>query len=205
MVRYLITQSLISAWNYCFDCYEGFEEDAREDLLRTLRREPSEQTEAMRNGLDFERAVYETAAGKQRVPHEKWEPGIQAVASIIRGAQVQAKLSREIEVNGVTFLVYGILDALKAGTIYDVKFLNKSFQNADLYGKYLDSAQHPFYFYLVPEAMEFKYLVSDGSDLYVESYNQNDVRPAGEIIAEFANSIQSMGLWELYQEKWLAF
>lgn len=204
MKRYLITQSLVSAWNYCFDCYEGCEEEAREDFLRTLRREASQQTEAMRNGLVFEREVYNAAAGRQREPHKKWESGIQAVASMIRGAQVQVRLSRQIEVCGMTFLIYGILDALKAGTIYDVKFLNKSFQSVDLYGKYLGNAQHPFYFYLVPEAAEFEYLVSDGSDLYVESYHRDEARPAAEIIGEFINSIKSMDLFQLYQEKWLA-
>ena len=71
---------------------------------------------------------------------------------------------------GTCLLYTSILDALKAGTIYDVKYLNKSMGSAELAWKYLESAQHPAYFYIVPEAHEFKYLVSDGKDLYIEQY-----------------------------------
>ena len=204
MARYLMTQSLISAWAYCFDCCEGSEEEAWGAFLRVLRREPSEPTKAMQNGLDFEREVYKAAAGVSRPLHEKWEQGIQAAARMLRGAQVQVRVSREIQVEGMTFLVYGVLDALKAGVIYDVKFLNKSFANVELAGKYLDSAQHPFYFYLVPEAYEFNYLVSDGEDLYKETYYRGQVRSTEEIIQEFIHSISEYGLLPLYQEKWLA-
>lgn len=204
MERYLITQSLISAWAYCYDCYEASEESATEDFMRTLRREPSERTQAMQNGLNFEREVYAAAASMERTPHELWEPGIQAVANVIRGAQVQVRLSREIEVGGMTLLVYGILDALKAGVIYDVKFVNKDFSKVELAGKYLNSAQHPFYFYIVPEAHEFDYLVSDGQDLYKETYYRGQVRSAESIIDEFIRSISSSGLLPLYKEKWVA-
>lgn len=204
MDRYLITQSLISSWAYCYDCYESSEESAMEDFMRTLRREPSERTQEMQNGLDFEREVYAAAANMDRQPHELWEPGIQAVAKVIRGAQFQVRLSREIEVCGMTFLVYGVLDALKAGVIYDVKFVNKDFSKIELAGKYLNSAQHPFYFYIVPEAYEFNYLVSDGQDLYKETYFREQARSADSIIGEFIQSISSNGLLPLYKEKWLA-
>lgn len=204
MNRYLITQSLISSWAYCYDCYEASAESAMEDFMRTLRREPSERTREMQNGLDFEREVYATAANMVRQPHELWEPGIQAVAKVIRGAQFQVRLSREIEVAGMTFLVYGVPDALKAGVIYDVKFVNKDFSKIELAGKYLNSAQHPFYFYIVPEAHEFNYLVSDGQDLYKETYFPEQARSAGSIIGEFIQSISNNGLLPLYKEKWLA-
>jgi hypothetical protein len=104
----------------------------------------------------------------------------------------------------MTFLVYGILDALKDGTIYDVKFLNKSLGSTEVYGKYLQSAQHPFYFYLVPEAEEFSYLISDGQDLYIETYRPEICRTAAEIIEEFISSITASGHLDLYKEKWLA-
>lgn len=208
MERYLITQSLVSAWAYTFDCFEICEEDAMQDFLRTLRREEGTETEAMRNGKDFEREVYLEAAGYHRTPHPKWEPGIKAVAQVIQGAPVQVKCSRPLEVDGESFLVYGILDALKAGVIYDVKFKNKPFSNSEsdpgVYGKYLSSAQHPFYFHIVPEAYEFQYLLSDGTELYIETYRRVDVRSAESIISEFMRSIRGMGLLDLYKEKWQA-
>ena len=60
------------------------------------------------------------------------------------------------------------------------------------------------YFYIVPEAYEFQYLVSDGNDLYMERYTPDETRPLEEIIREFITGIKDMGLLEIYKEKWLA-
>ena len=222
MARYLITQSLLSSWNYTFNCFEGYEEEAQAEYLQTLRREKGEPSEAMLKGIAFENLVYSIADGSFRPayapsfpcnpnngePMERfvYPPGYQGackVAEIIQGAPVQVKAQREITVDGMDFLVYGILDALKAGTIYDVKFKNKSFGSLDLAGDYLDSAQHPAYFYIVPEASEFKYLVSDGSDIYIETYRREDTPFIGDIIYEFIDSLAGWGLLDLYKEKWL--
>lgn len=202
MERYLITQTLLSSWAYCFNAAEGYEAEAKEDFLRTLRREPKETNENMKNGIEFENEVYMAAASLPRPPHKKWEEGIVKVAPIIQGAPVQVKASRELQVGDMTFLVYGILDALKAGTIYDVKFLNSKMKDVELAGKYLESPQHPAYFYLVPEAFEFQYLVSDGKDLYIEKYSREESRHISEFIAEFINSITQLGLLDIYKEHW---
>ena len=203
-MRYLITQSLLSAWSYLFDCYEGCEEDAKTDFLNALNRVPKEKTQAMLNGIEFESEVYRQAHGLSREPHEKWETGIRKVAKIIGSAPVQVKAKREIAVGGMTFLVYGILDALKAGVIYDVKFYNKSLGADDVYGKYLGSPQHPTYFYIVPEATEFRYLVCDGEDVYEESYDKENTRDIGEIIGHFIDWLAQEDLLTVYKEKWVA-
>ena len=202
MPRFLITQSLVSSWAYMFDCMEGNEEAAEQEFIRVLRREPGEATDAMRNGIAFENAVYAEAAGAQWDTGGRWESGIKAVAAKIRGAQVQVKASRLLVIDGIEYLVYGILDALQAGIIFDVKFSSKSLSSFDAYGKYLSSPQHPFYFWLVPEALSFEYLLSDGSDVYVERYLREQTKTAAEIIAEFIRSITDMGLLPLYQEHW---
>lgn len=204
MEKYLITQSLLSAWEYMFDCHEGCEEDAKADFLLTLERQKKPQTEAMLNGIAFENEVYAHAHGLPRNPHDKWEPGIRKVAAIVGNAPVQVKAMRDIEVHGIPFLVYGILDALQAGVIYDVKFRNKSLGSDDIYGKYINSPQHPAYFYIVPEAVEFRYLVSDGEDVYQEVYTRENTRFIGDIISEFISSISSMGLLDTYKGHWKA-
>ena len=204
MPRYLITQSLVSSWAYMFDCFEGCEDDAQQEFLQTLRREPKENSEAMQKGIAFENAVYAEVAGIPRKPIDKWERGIKAVASIIRGAKVQVRASRPLEVDGTEFLVYGILDALRAGTIYDVKFSTEYLGSYDAYGKYINSPQHPFYFHLIPGAREFQYLLSDGDDYYIEVYRREQTKSAAEIISEFIRSITEMGLLDTYKEKWLA-
>lgn len=204
MERLLITQTLLSSWGYMYSCHDSAADQAYEEFLSTLNREKKPTTEAMQNGIDFENEVYKEAAGAERKPHPKWENGIKAVAGVIKGAPVQVKVSRELDIGKHRLLVYGILDALKAGTIYDVKFTNKSFNTAELAGKYLNSAQHPAYLYMVPEALEFTYLVSDGEDLYPETYMRKDSRPIEEIVKEFLDDLERYDLMRTYTEKWIA-
>lgn len=223
MEQYLMTQSLLSAWGYALNASDGYEEDAMADFLAVLKRESRERTEAMQNGIDFEDMVYKISAGTFS---PEWHPsgglnpkngeamgcyryprnyeGACKVAEIIKGAPVQIKTSRPLDAAGMNFLMYGILDALKAGTIYDVKFLNKSMGSVELAGKYLDSPQHPAYFYLIPTARKFQYLVSDGKDLYIETYEPDHTRPIGDIVEEFIHSLESMGLLDTYKKHWEA-
>lgn len=198
-----ITKTLLESWRYCFSCYEGYEEEAYADFLRTLRREPSETTEAMMNGLTFEDRVYRAAAGKTIRSDAKWREGALKVAEVIKGAQIQVPISRPIEVDGTTYLLKGVLDALKAGVIYDVKFLNKSLGSSDVYGKWLNCTQHPAYFYLVPEAHEFQYVGSDGEDIYIETYQRDQTPYIGEIIHDFLEFLKSEGLTDVFMEKWV--
>ena len=203
-MSYLITQSLISSWNYLHQCREESQESAYNDFLNTLNRITKETTPEMQNGIDFENEVYKAAAGIPRSAHPKWENGINAVATLIKGAPVQVTAQRELTIGSMNLLVYGVLDALKAGTIFDVKFSNKGFGSAELAGKYLDYSQHPTYFVIVPEAQEFKYLVSDGEDLYTECYTRKNSRPFEEIAKEFLASLEAMNLLDTYKAKWVS-
>ncbi len=203
-MSYLMTQSLISSWNYLHQCREESQESAYNDFLNTLNRIPKDTTPEMQNGIDFENEVYKAAAGIPRSAHHKWENGINAVATLIKGAPVQVTAQRELTIGSMNLLVYGVLDALKAGTIFDVKFSNKGFGSAELAGKYLDSPQHPTYFFIVPEAQEFKYLVSDGEDLYTECYTRKNSRPFEDIAKEFLESLEAMKLLDIYKSKWVA-
>lgn len=206
-MQYLMTQSLLASWSYVFKAYDP--DEAMADFLRVLNRERGEQTDAMLAGIEFESAVYRFANGDPRYLETspsclKWDNGIKAVAEHLVGAQFQVRVKRDITVGDMDFLCYGVLDGLKAGVISDVKYKVKSFGSVNFAGSYTDSAQHPMYFYLVPEAYEFQYLVSDGQDLYREVYRPDECRFIGDIIAEFIQSITEMGLLELYKEKWAA-
>ncbi len=204
-MRYLITQTLLSKWSYVFDCFEGCESDAYDEFISYLKKEPQSENAFKQNGIDFENAVYARVHGLPIAEvNPDWKNGIESVATRLNGAQTQVKASRPLTVAGMDFLVYGILDALRAGHLFDVKFSNKSFHSAELPGKYLESAQHPAYFYIVPEATDFTYLVSDGKDLYEETYTRANTRHISAIIAEFITSITSMGLLDTYKQYWQA-
>jgi hypothetical protein len=206
----LITQSLLNAYQYqftnFFDIYEKEESAqqaearARDDFISTLKREAKPTTEAMQRGIDFENLVVRICRGIPIDPDPqlvKWIPGAEQMADIVRGGSFQTALSAPLTIGNTEFLLYGRLDVLKNGTVYDIKFSGRY-----EYGKFIDSPQHPMYLALVPEAHTFTYLVYCDGFVYEESYRREDTRPIEPIVSEFITSISNMGLLPLYEENW---
>ena len=203
-MAYLMTHSLLSAWLYSMQdnpFADATQEDtSKEDFLRVLRREPTPTTEAMQNGIDFEDLVTELVRGEQPDPAKAaWMEPAQKVAGIIRGGQLQYVATRKVVVDRTEFLLYGRLDALKAGRIYDIKF-SKSYDR----GKYIDSTQHPMYLELLPSAESFTYLVSNGTELWTEEYRRDETRSIFPIIRDFVAYLDGTGLMPIYREHWVA-
>lgn len=203
-MAYLMTHSLLSAWLYSMQdnpFADATQEDtSKEDFLRVLRREPTLTTEAMQNGIDFEDLVTELVRGEQPDPAKAaWMEPAQKVAGIIRGGQLQYVATRKVVVDRTEFLLYGRLDALKAGRIYDIKF-SKGYER----GKYIDSTQHPMYLELLPSAESFTYLVSNGTELWTEKYRRDETRSIFPIIRDFVAYLDGTGLMPIYREHWVA-
>lgn len=217
-----ITKTLIESWAYPFTCFEGYEEDAYNDFLKTLKREPVEESEAIANGRAFEDLCYRMANGEKVVKEiqldeinpvsgeafetrefPKWYDGARRIVPIIEGGQIQVPVSCDLNVAGQDFWLYGICDVVKAGTIYDIKFKTKGLGSDDVYGKYLNCSQHSLYLKALPEAFRFVYLVSDGQDLYAEEYTRQTSRPIEQHIMEFWNWLKAKPeLMAIYQERW---
>ena len=189
--KFLITQSLLSSWQYSLSSGDLTE------FKEALQRKRKPPTKAMLDGQRFENIVESVATGTAIETDHEWYKPVTEIAEIIRDGQYQVKLSRDLEVNGITFICYGILDFLKAGTIYDTKF-SKTYH----VGKYLDSPQHPMYFYLCPEAREFTYIISDGKWVYQESYRPEDSEPVEHIIRRFMAFMDTFCLVDTYCENW---
>lgn len=222
-MRYLMTQSLLSAWQWLFKARDAFpfdedkaeaaEEKAEADFLRVLRRERGEPSPAMLAGRDFESLCYAIADGRFCLGRnaESGEatfpptyPGALQVARVINGGVWQAKLYKGISVGGRDFLLYGILDAVKAGVIYDIKYKTRPLGSVDLPALYADSPQHPMYFALCPEATRFEYLVSDGELLYTEAYERGDTPPIEATIGDFMGYLERANLTGVYERHWAA-
>ena len=197
MSRYLMTQSLLNSWQYQYDAYDS--EVAQDEFMKVLRREPTEQTETMKNGIDFEQLVMDYCAGKRIDEKNKWKRGIEQVGELVKGSVFQLPVYQDVNIGGVNFLLYGRLDALKAGVIRDMKF-SKSYQT----GKYLNSPQHPMYMACVPESRTFEYVISNGTDVFVEKYSRQDVTPIEETIHLYLQDMKIHGYLDLYFEKWKA-
>ena len=146
MAAYLVTHSLLSSWLHLIreNPYEDLttEGDPLAEFMLVLRREPTPRTEAMQNGIDFENLVTAIVNGHDD-PNNPWNWAAGQIAAIIKGGQLQFKARRTIQVRGMDVVLYGRLDALKAGTIYDIKF-SKGYER----GKFYSSTQHPTYILL---------------------------------------------------------
>lgn len=205
MARYLMTHSLLSSWLYAMQdnpyADATSDKDSFAEFMLTLRREPTPTTEAMQRGIDFENLVTAIVNGEQNIPPDldKWYNAASEVASIVRGGCLQYKAKKEIAVAGITFLLYGRLDALKAGAIYDIKF-SSGYEK----GKYVASTQHPTYLELIPEAQEFTYLVSNGSSVWRETYRRDETSDIRDVISDFVSWLEENNLMDIYKEHWEA-
>jgi len=195
MSRYLLTQSLISSWLYIYKAYDDFKEQAYEDFVITLNRQPKEQTPAMLDGINFENMINAVVDGL-----DSKNKNINEISSIVCGGQKQVALRKDKHISGIDFLLYGKLDYLKAGTIYDIKF-SKKYE----VGKFFDSIQHPFYMELCSEARYFEYLVSNGNDVFVERYDRREIDRIDTTVTEFIQFLYDCKLHKTYFEKWESF
>jgi hypothetical protein len=89
MTKYLLTPSLLNAYQYYI---KSTKDDAKDDFIRTLKREPF-TNEAMERGIRFENNVKSICDGKDI----------------------------EVEINKTKYLLYGRADIVKRDTIYDIK------------------------------------------------------------------------------------
>lgn len=208
--RYLITQSLLSAWMYQYNCAEGQAESAKEEFLKKLKKEPCEQNEKMLRGISFEDAVYQMLRGDSQPAYEHCESYarktkekefncIVEMAKLMHGGTYQVSVYKDKTIAGERFLLMAKCDWVKAGEILDCKRV-ETYANV---GKYWDSVQHPMYLEVIPSAKVFKYEICDGEDIYEERYTLADIpQSIDSIIEQFVTDLKETGLWDTYTELW---
>lgn len=192
MNRFLITQSLLSNWLWLYKT-----DDRYEDFIKSLNREPIQQTTAMLDGNRFENVLCATLNGATIDQTHEWYKPIMELYPILHGAQQQVAVSKNIVIDGTEYVLYGVLDFLKEGIIYDTKY-SKTYS----VGKYLDSPQHPMYLALVPEAREFQYKICDSKYIYTETYRHDEVEPIEQTIKHFIQFLKEQKLTNIYRKKW---
>lgn len=210
-MKYLITQSLLSAWLYLFNCSEDNSEQAREDFLTSLRREESVPSEEMLRGISFEDAVNAYLNGDEYAPEDHAKlyskrggeseeaECVRKVAEIMRGGTYQLTAYKDVHIAGIDFLLMAKCDWVRAGVIYDCKRVTNYEP-----GKYYESAQHPMYMEVIDTAYAFKYIVCDGSEVYTtDEYTRADIpQPIEQIITQFVQYLKSENLLETYFRYW---
>lgn len=201
-MRYLITHSLLNAWVYLLKDNPNetadSEDNRMQEFIKVLNREPTPTNEAMQRGNDFEELVAKTIHGCPDWENS-WQEAAAKVAKTVQGGLWQYSAKKEIEVDGREFLLYGRLDAMKEGHIYDIKFSIR--YNV---GKFVAFTQHPIYMELIPEATDFTYLVSDGTNVWHEKYRRDETMSIAPTISHFMNWLEANDLMSIYESKWCA-
>lgn len=209
--RLKITTTLLNSWQRIFDAkddvHEGDNDEIsleeklflemekrKQDFLNVLNRVKTPPTEHMLKGIEFENGVYN---------------GIDPVFSpIVEGGACQVSLHRDVMIDSLPVRVVGVLDSLKASIIYDVKRVI-SYK----YPKYKTSHQHATYFFLVPQAPIFKYLVADNNvehkdiekrqkGYHIETYRRENCEDILKVISQFFSWLKANDLFDIYIQKW---
>lgn len=192
---YRLTASLLNSW------LRGTDPEAIEneyaDFLSYLGREARPQSPAAKAGERFEIMVEAAARGEKPDCEDRDAQAIMQFGQIVRGGAYQVKAEKNAKIMGMDIHLVGIAVFLRAGTIFDIKRVQRY-----EYGKYQHSAQHPMYMELFPEALKFRYLIFDGGYCYGETYRRGDFAPIHDTAVQFLRYLDGAGLIDLYQSKW---
>lgn len=195
----LVTPSLLNSWLYIWLSRANVKESANDaicledkqdlamqkaydEFLVTLRREQTPPNENMLRGIKYEDDCYK---------------GLTDASPIIKGGAFQIVGKKNVVVDSVPFLMYGRLDVLKNGIIYDIKRVTRYATQ-----KYLHSTQHGFYMDLFPNASQFTYLAFDGNKLHQETYYRGQCKPTEAILSDFIQWLRENNLWDVYASLW---
>ena len=194
MRRLRVTKTLLDSWLYI-----PRKDDGYEAFLKTLNREKTPPTTAMLDGVRFENVLNNVLDGVPIEEDHEWYGVITEMSEELTGSVQQVNLYAETEVDGVPFLLHGVLDYLRAGHIWDCKFSKRYHLNKYLW-EY--TSQTAMYLALVPEAMDFTYIISDGKYVYREKYPREIVPPIEPTIKNFMQFLDRMGLVDTYIKFW---
>lgn len=208
--RYRITASLLNTWQQIWDCVEYVHESEDDEIsyetkvaiaqekkfkefVDCLNRIPVPDNIHFQKGREFEDRV---CSGNDPV-----------FSKYVKGGAFQVKVAKDVDIDGIPITIYGILDVLKAGRIMDIKRTGKY-----KYPKYKTSHQHAVYLYLVPEAIDFTYLIADDSiekgvedGYHMENYIRENTEDIIQTISNFLNWLKANDLFEIYKQKWIMY
>lgn len=192
MAKYYITPTLLNSWQY------NIKNGTLEDFIKVLNKEEFEPTESISKGFEYEKYMQEN------------------FEETLNGAY-QVKVSKEYG----DYLLYGIIDCLKGGIIYDYKY-TKNYE----VGKFFNNHQTLMYLEMVPEAKKMVYLITNKftkemplstplnyeycgeyeyvvGEIFREEYTK-DMFPEtmDSILHKFKQWLKQYNLFDLYAEKW---
>lgn len=214
-----ITPSLYSSWIYWkdtnFDIYENkdivndkgevigvdyvgerMKEKARADYLSALSKKPIEETDAIKQGKQFESLICDFLDGITP-DMENYDllgkndlQNARTFAELLTPDCVR-QVKNQCSVCGI--MVYGIADFVHRGVVYDSK--RKSSQYEAL--AYEQSIQHLAYMKGM-NSNNFYYLIADNNEVYEEHYSRDDEKLEERVrsfLSDLKNDTEAYDLW----------
>jgi len=166
---FYISPTFLDSFQYYCDSNDEYADKSRRDLLNRLNG-ISITTEAMQKGTDFENLVYAYVDGKASLDSENpLTPIVEGMAGYIRGGLRQVHVETQILPDVV---IHGFIDVLHKNTVYDIKTTSRY-----EFPKFLHKNQHLAYLAALKDygITTFKYLITDFSSYYVETYHWRDL------------------------------
>lgn len=192
MKKTYLTKSLLDSWQYYIGSQDSFEESAKESFFNVLNKIKTEPTPDMQRGLLFEDEIYKFLEGIE--PLESGEDKLE-IADILKGSLIQEPVMSNFMIfDDIEIYLYGITDAIKFNTIYDIKSV-RSYTPP----KYNKSTQHLIYL-ASSDCTTFTYLISDGESCYKETYHKSDrtFQELKNIVLDFLNWLKTTNNFETY-------
>lgn len=199
-MKYLITYTLLNSWLYWLNFDGDDDKQAKKDFENTLNKIWIDN-EFMQAGRVFEYAIEGIIKnwGIRPLDCDKMDCALE-IADIVWDGVWAVTGNKTIEISGQEFVLHGKTDVLRGPDIFDIKFVKRY-----KCSKYFSSTQHKMYFEVLPHTERFTYLVSDGKEVYQETYNRDETNSIIPVIADFLSWInQFPDYLKAYQEKWEA-
>lgn len=197
MADYYITPTLLNNWQYYLDYKGNQQEKVKQSFVDCLNKVETIISNEMQRGKDYEELI---RLCDEKDLYSYKDSTINEITDYIKGGLWQELVSKVIEVDNKQILLFGYADVIKQNKIYDIKRVNQY-----KLGKFYKSSQHKIYM-LCTGILNFDYLVSDGREVFVESYSiasiqelENEIK---NMIYEFFGWLKIAGFYESYTAHW---
>lgn len=223
---HLITQTILSSYKWMLTAPNSWKERATNDFILKLKREDKfEPTPEAQRGINFERLICDRC---NKMDEDNFirsivlqmendlinvnEEYMERLRNILRvfyksckGGTQQAKLVKDIEIEGEIFTLFGYADILFPDKIIDIKTCT-DYREA----KYSGSIQHTIYQYCTG-IKTFQYIVADYNktslpqEFHIVDATCSDLNTVEQVLrmrlTEFLHYLKANGLWDTYLQK----
>lgn len=212
-MKYLLTYSLLNAWKWYIEYNGNNPEGAKSDWENTLYKR-SYDNNYMKSGKDFESKIrlccelgYKLNDREEKndcillLENDKYDMCIKEITDMVKNGVWQVPGYGDITIDNQEYVVYVKSDVLNGPVLYDIKYIQSQYDST----KYYQSVQHKLYFYCFPGIDRVTYIICNGKEIYLDTYNRDETEPCTGIISDFVQWLHVFPEYEdMYHQLWKA-